>query len=44
MRKRGWRDGASAGLAKQKAEAGLAHRDDIQVFFDLMDVEEGRAP
>jgi hypothetical protein len=44
MRKRGWRDSASAGLAKQKAEAGLAHRDDIQVFFDLMDVEEGRAP
>jgi hypothetical protein len=44
MRKRGWRDSASAGLAKQKAEAGLANRDDIQVFFDLMDVEEGRAP
>lgn len=44
MRKRGWRDSASGGLAVQKAEAGLAHRDDIQVFFDLMDVEEGRAP
>ena len=43
MRKRGWRDSASAGLANQKADAGLAHRDDIQVFFDLMDVEEGRA-
>jgi gluconokinase len=44
MRKRGWRDTASAGLANQKAEAGLSHRDDIEVFFDLMDVEEGRAP
>lgn len=44
MRKRGWRDSASAGLATQKAEAGLAHRQDIDVFFDLMDVEEGRAP
>jgi gluconokinase len=42
MRKRGWRDAASAGLARQKAEAGLGHRDDIQVFFELMDVEEGR--
>lgn len=44
MQKRGWRDGASAGLAKQKEDAGLAHREDIVVFFDLMDVEEGRAP
>jgi len=44
MRKRGWRDSASTGLANQKREAGLDHRGDIQVFFDLMDVEEGRAP
>ena len=44
MHKRGWRDGASAGLLKQKTEAGLGTRDDIQVFFDLMDVEEGRTP
>jgi gluconokinase len=44
MRKRGWRDSASAGLTNQKAEAGLAHRNDIQVFFELMDVEEGRLP
>lgn len=42
MRKRGWRDAASEGLSRQKAEAGLGHRDDIQVFFELMDVEEGR--
>ncbi|MBE7494006.1 MAG: DUF5069 domain-containing protein [Verrucomicrobiaceae bacterium] len=44
MNKRGWRDAASAGLQKQKEEAGLGHRDDIVVFFDLMDVEEGRKP
>jgi gluconokinase len=42
MMKRGWRDSGSAGLAKQKAAAGLGGRDDIQTFFDLMDAEEGR--
>lgn len=44
MQKRGWRDSASAGLARQKVEAGLGHRHDIDVFFALMDVEEGRLP
>ena len=44
MEKRGWRDSAAAGLARQKEEAGLPHRNDIEVFFDLMDVEEGRMP
>lgn len=44
MQKRGLRDSASPGLAKQKAEAGLGEREDIEVFFDLMDVEEGRKP
>lgn len=44
MNKRGWRDAASNGLQKQKEEAGLGNRDDIVVFFDLMDVEEGRKP
>jgi gluconokinase len=44
MSKRGWNDTASNGLQKQKEEAGLGHRDDIVVFFDLMDVEEGRMP
>jgi hypothetical protein len=44
MNKRGWRDAASNGLQNQKEEAGLGHRDDIVVFFDLMDVEEGRKP
>lgn len=43
MHKRGWRDAASAGLVKQRAEAGLGHREDLVTFFDMMDVEEGRA-
>jgi hypothetical protein len=43
MQKRGWNDAATGGLLQQKAEAGLGHRDDIQTFFQLMDVEEGRA-
>lgn len=41
MRKRGWND--EGGLAEAKAEAGFGDREDIQTFFDLMDVEEGRA-
>ena len=41
--KRGWRDSGSPGLEKNKIEAGLAHRDDILTYFDLMDIEEGRA-
>ena len=44
MEKRGWNDVATPGFIKQKAEAGLADRDDIVTFFDLMDVEEGRKP
>ena len=42
MSKRGWNDTASAGLQRNKEASGLGHRDDIVVFFDLMDVEEGR--
>lgn len=44
MMKRGWRDAATNGLIQQRAEAGLAHREDLVTFFDMMDVEEGRAP
>ncbi len=44
MSKRGWRDAASEGLVKQRADAGLAHREDLVTFFDVMDVEEGRLP
>ena len=43
MSKRGWRDAASEGLVAQRADAGLGHREDLQTFFDVMDVEEGRA-
>lgn len=43
LTKRGWRDSGSAGLVKNKEEAGLGHRDDLLTYFDLMDVEEGRA-
>ncbi len=42
MSKRGWRDPASA-FDKAKSEAGFSDREDIQTFFDLMDLEEGRA-
>ena len=44
MHKRGWNDTASKGLAEAKAEAGFGGRDDIVTVFDLMEVEEGRAP
>jgi gluconokinase len=42
LRKRGWRDDASKRLAERKKEFGIAHRDDIQSFFDLLDADEGR--
>jgi gluconokinase len=42
--KLGWNDFASNHLAKCKAEAGLADRDDIQTLGHLFDVEEGRKP
>ena len=43
LTKRGWRDPATTGFEKSKAEAGFADRDDIQTVFDLMDAEEGHA-
>ena len=45
-RKRGWNDEDPAVgdvLAKQKAEAGFAARDDIRTFFEFFEVSEGRA-
>jgi hypothetical protein len=42
--KRGWRDSASDGVAAGKTASDLAHRDDIQTWVDLHDVEEGRNP
>ena len=41
LTKRGWRDPATTGFEKAKAEAGFADRADIQTFFDLMEAEEG---
>jgi hypothetical protein len=40
MEKRGWKDGSSPGLEKDKREAGLTRRDDIQTWFDLFDADE----
>ncbi|HUI06574.1 MAG TPA: DUF5069 domain-containing protein [Verrucomicrobiae bacterium] len=42
LRKRGWRDDASARLAQRKKEYGISDHDDIQTFFDIIDVDEGR--
>lgn len=41
LRKRGWRDDASKRLAERKQEFGISNRDDIQTFFDLLDLDEG---
>jgi gluconokinase len=43
MRSRGWRDGASALLARRREEAGIA-AEDAPTFFDLIETEEGRLP
>ncbi|MGC3990437.1 MAG: DUF5069 domain-containing protein [Chthoniobacteraceae bacterium] len=43
-RKRGWNDELSARLRQRKVESGLETRDDIQVFYDYIDVDEGREP
>ena len=42
LRNCGYNDQLSAKLAQRKADDGLAHRDDINTFFDYMDAEEGR--
>lgn len=41
--KLGWNDHISEILARRKAEAGLAGRDDIQTIAHFIDVDEGRA-
>src|SRR5688572_11176842 len=38
MRKRGWNDEASARLQMRKGESGFPERDDIQTFFDYIDL------
>lgn len=42
LSKRGWRDSRSARVAEIKKENGISTRDDVQTFFDLIDVDEGR--
>ena len=42
MRKRGWSDEASERLQSRLAEMGAADRNDIQTFFDFIDLDEGR--
>jgi gluconokinase len=44
MSKRGWNDEAGARLRQRKAEGGFEKREDIQTFFDYIDLDEGRDP
>jgi len=44
MRKRGWNDESSQRLALRKHESGFPERDDIQTFFEYIDMDEGRDP
>ena len=44
MRKRGWNDESSERLATRKRESSIPDRDDIQTFFDYIDIDEGRDP
>ena len=44
MVKRGWRDEANQRLQLRVREGGLAHRKDIETFFDFIDADEGRDP
>ncbi len=44
LRKRGWNDEASPRLAQRKQEGGFGARDDIQTFFDYIDLDEDRDP
>ena len=44
MRKRGWNDESSQRLALRKQESGFPDRDDIQTFFEYIDMDEGRDP
>lgn len=44
MRKRGLKDSGSQRLQQRKEESGFPGRDDIQTFFDYIDMDEGRDP
>ena len=44
MEKKGWRDEETEQLEPYKAESGLTGRDDIVIFFDCYEADEGRIP
>ena len=44
MRKCGWRDDYSERLRARLEGLGMADRGDVQTMFDLIEVDEGRAP
>ena len=44
MRKRGWNDSGTERLQIRKQESGFPERNDIQTFFDYIDMDEGRDP
>jgi hypothetical protein len=44
MSKRGWNDELTERLAMRKRQSGFSDRDDIQTFFDYIDLDEGRDP
>ena len=41
---RGWNDAATARLRQRLEDGGIGHRREIATFFDLIEVDEGRAP
>jgi hypothetical protein len=43
LRKRGWRDDATKRLLERKQEHNMTGRDDVQTFFDFIDLDEGNA-
>ncbi|MGA1198685.1 MAG: DUF5069 domain-containing protein [Candidatus Latescibacterota bacterium] len=42
MSKRGWRDSASDYIAEIKAKHNISDRDNVQTFFDLIELDEDR--
>jgi hypothetical protein len=42
MSKRGWRDNASDYITEIKANNNISGRDDVQTFFDLIQLDEDR--
>jgi gluconokinase len=44
MRKRGWNDEGTPTLQRRLREGNFGDRNDIQTFFDYIDLDEGRDP